>query len=306
MPQSVSVANTGAFSQLISRDFKSVFFDEYKRHPEEYKAVANMTTMDGAYQREGEMVGFHALQEIGEGQPVPYDNFIQGNEKTIYPTNFALAFAVTENMWDDDQKGHIKKAFKELGKAAALTKELKFWDIFNSGFVTTKRTGIDGKALFATDHSLFGNGGSYANEAATGGSLNVTSLQAAMNRFEKMVNDRGIVIPMKPKLLIVPPELRFEAEKLLKSEYNPENANSQVNTVGNKGLESMVGHYLTSTTAWFLVGSKEDHDLRFITRKGLAMKSYDDFATGNAVFKATMRFQTTFVRWRGVDGNTGA
>jgi phage major head subunit gpT-like protein len=306
MPASVSVANTGAFSQLISRDFKSVFFDEYKRHPEEYKAVANMNSMDGAYQREGEMVGFHAMQEIGEGQPVPYDNFIQGNEKTIFPSNFALAFAVTENMWDDDQKGHIKKAFKELGKAAALTKELKFWDIFNSGFVTTKRTGIDGKALFATDHGLFGSGETYANRPTTGSSLNVTSLQAAMNRFEKMKNDRGIVMPMKPKLLIVPPELRFEAEKLLKSEYNPENANSQVNTVGNKGLEFMVGHYLTSTTGWFLVGSKEDHDLRFITRKPLQMKSYDDFATGNAVFKATMRFQTTFVRWRGVDGNTGA
>jgi phage major head subunit gpT-like protein len=305
MASTISVANTGAFSQSISRDFKSVFFDEYKRHPEEYKAVAKMETMDGAYQREGEMVGLSTLHEIGEGQPIPFDNFIQGNEKTIFPANFALAFSVTQNMWDDDQKGHIKKAFAELGKAAALTRELKFWDILNSGFVTTKRTGIDAKELIATDHPLYGTGGTYSNEG-TAASLTVTSLQAAMNRYEKMQNDKGIAIPMKPKLLIIPPELRFEAEKLLKSEYNPENANSQVNTVGNKGLEFMVCHYLTSTTAWFLAGDKADHDLRFITRKGLALKNYDDPRTGNAIFQATARFQTTFVRWRGVDGNLGA
>jgi len=305
MASTVSVANTGAFSQLSSRDFKSVFFDEYKRTGEEYKEVANMTTMDGAYQREGEMVGLGAMQEVGEGQPLPYDMMIQGNEKTIYPTKFKLAMAITEEMWDDDQKGHIKKAFQELGKSAALTKELKFWDIFNSGFVTTRRTGIDGAALFAS-HTLFGTGTSYSNYAATAGSLNMTSLQAAMNRFEAVQNDRGIIIPMKPKKLIVPYQLRFEAEKLLGSQYNAENANMQVNTVGNKGLSWMVGHYLSSSTAWFLVGDKSDHDLRFITRKPLALKSFDDPSTGNAIFYATMRIQTTFVRWRGTDGNAGA
>lgn len=305
MPSTVSVANTSAFSQLISRDFKDVFFDAYKRAPEEYKAVAKMVTMDGAYQREGELVGFGAMQEVGQGQVVPYDQMMQGNEKTIYPSKFKLAFAVTEEMWDDDMTGHIKKAFAELGKSAALTKDLKFWDIFNSGFVTTKRTGIDGAALFA-NHTLFGTGGTYANYASSAGSLNMTSLQAAMNRFEKTQNDRGIVMPMKPKLLIVGPENRFQAETLLKSEYNPENANMQVNTVANKGLSYFVCHYLTSTTAWFLVGDKADHDLRFITRKPLALKRYDDNPTGNTIFQASMRIQTTFVRWRGTDGNAGA
>lgn len=304
MAASISIANTGAFSQSIIRDFKSVFFDEYKRLPEEYKAIAKMETMDGAYTREGEMVGFGSMEEVGEGAAAPFDNFIQGNEKTIFPSNFKLAFAVTENMWDDDQKGHIKKAFAELGKAAALTRELKFWDIFNSGFVTTKRTGIDGSALFAA-HTPFGGSSAYSNYAAVGGSLNMTSLQAAMNRFENTPNDRGILIPMKPKMLIVGPAARFEAEKLINSEFDPENANRQVNVVGNKGLQFMVCHYLTSSTAWFLVGDKTDHDLRFITRKGLKLENYDDRPTGNAIFQASTRFQTTFVRWRGTDGNAG-
>ncbi len=73
MASTISVANSGAFSQLISKDYKKVFFDEYKRYPEMYKAVANISTMNSAYDREGEMVGFGALQKIAEGQSIPTD-----------------------------------------------------------------------------------------------------------------------------------------------------------------------------------------------------------------------------------------
>ena len=304
MAQSVSVANTGAFSQLISRDYKKIFFDEFAKQPEEYRAVANVTTMDGAYEKSGQIIGLNALQKIGEGQPVPYDNFTQGNEKTIYPEDFGLAFAITENMYDDDKSGHMKKAFAELGKAAALTRELVFWDLLNSGFVTTKRVGLDSAALFAS-HTLNG-GGSYSNYASSGSALSVTTIQSAYNVFEKMVNERGNPRPAKSRLLIVPPELRFEAETLLKSEYNPENAMRQVNTIGNKGVEFMVCHYLSSTTAWFLLTEKQSHDLMFMNRKQLQLKQWDEPSKRLAVFQAAMRFTTDFRNWYGTYGNAGA
>jgi len=334
MAQSVSVANTGAFSQLISRDYKKIFFDEFAKQPEEYRAVANVTTMDGAYEKSGQIIGLNALQKIGEGQPIPYDQFTQGNEKTIYPEDFGLAFAITENMYDDDKSGHMKKAFAELGKAAALTRELVFWDLLNSGFVTTKRVGLDAAALFAltrelvfwdllnsgfvttkrvgldaaalfASHTLVG-GGSYSNYASSGTALSVTTLQSAYNVFEKMVNERSNPRPAKPRLLIVPPELRFEAETLLKSEYNPENAMKQVNTIGNKGVEFMVCHYLSSTTAWFLLTEKQSHDLMFMNRKQLQLKQWDEPSKRIAVFQAAMRFTTDFRNWYGTYGNAGA
>lgn len=304
MAASISVENTGAFSQLISRDYKKIFFDEFSSFKPEYTAVANVTSMDGAYQKEGQLVGLGALQQIGEGQPIPYDAFTQGNDKTIYPDDFGLAIAITENMWDDDQTGLIKRAFSELGKAAAYTRELKFWDLLNSGFVTTKRTAFDSAALIAS-HTLFGSGGTYSN-LGTAAALSMTSLQALYNIFEKMVNEKGVPRPAQPYLLIVPPELRFQAENLLKSEYNPENANMQVNTVGNKGVQFFIPHYLTSTTAYFLVGKKDAHDLRLINRKNLALKQWDEPNKRVAVFQAAMRFQTHFSNWYGIAGNAGA
>ena len=305
MAQTISVANTGAFSQLISRDYKKVFLDEYMRVPEEYKAVAKIETMDGAYIREGQVAGLTVMQRRGEGEPAAFDNFVQGNDKTIYPEDFALAMAITEDMWDDDKTGHIKKAFQELGKASAYTRELLFWDLLNSGFVTTNRVGIDGLALFGA-HTYVGKAGTYSNYAASGSSLTMTTLQAAMDNFEKLQNERGVPMVMKPRILVVPPELRWKAEELLKSEYNPEDANQKVNTVGNKGLQYMVGHHLSSTTAWFLLADKSDHDLRYIVRKPLSLKSYDDPDTGNAKFIASMRAVANFVHWRGAYGNAGA
>jgi phage major head subunit gpT-like protein len=298
--------STGAFSQLITKDFSSVFFDEYSRQDTEFDKVANVSTMDGAYIREGQLAGLKALQGVGEGEPAAYDGFVQGNEKTVLPSDFALGVAITRNMYNDDRTGYMKKAFAELGKAAAYTRELKFWDLLNAGFVTTTRVGVDGAALFAS-HTLVG-GGTYSNYASSASSLTMTTLQAMCDRFELLPNERGIPIRVKPKLLIVPPALRWKAEQLIKSEYNPENANNEINSITGvvPGLQYMVCHFLSSTTAWFIAGDKSDHDLRFIWRQQLQLQSTDDFDTRTAKFMAAMRLQTTFFGWRGVDGNAGA
>jgi phage major head subunit gpT-like protein len=303
MATTVSVMNTGAFSQLISHDYKKVTFDEFKRYPEMYRAVANIKTMDSAYEREGQIVGLGALHKIYENQPIEVEAFLQGNSKLYEPEDFALMIQISRNMYDDDLTGHMKKAFQELGKSAAYTRELKFWDLLNSAFVTTSKIGIDSAALCSL-HTLFGSGGTFANYAATPGGLNMTTLAAARLSFHKMVNDKGIPIPMEPSLLIVSPELEAEAEKIVKTKYNPENANMQYNVFN--GLQYMVVPFKTSTTSWFLVGKKGDHDLQFRIRMPFQMESSDDFHTRTALFRGVMRISSDFGEWRGVYGNAGA
>lgn len=300
-----SVMNTGAFSQLILKDFKEIFDDSYAKQAEEYTAFCNVKTMDGAYDRYGQVTGLGSLYKIAEGESVPQESFTQGNEKFIYPEDFGLALAITEDMYMDDRTGIMKKGFQELGKSAAYTKELLCWDLLNSGFVTTKRVGIDGGALFAS-HTLVG-GGTYSNVAGVGSALSNTSLQAAYNVFDKMVNEKGVPTPIKPALLIVAPEKRFLAETYLKNEYDPEETISGIiNTVGNKGVEFMVSHYLTSTTAWFVLTDKANHDLNFFVRKPIALKNFDEPRKRIAVFQATMRCTADFVNWYGTYGNAGA
>lgn len=296
--------NTGGFSQLLSHDFNKVTTKAYLDNPVEYTYVANVSSMSDSYIREGQAMGLTGLRATGEGEPIDMEAFVQGNEKTITPSKFALAIGITQEAYDDDLTGMMKTGFAELGRAAAYTREYKFWDVFNSGFVTTVRTGIDSAALFAS-HTLLG-GGTYVNYATTASALSMTSLQAGLTKFAKMVNENGTPAPTKAKILIVPPELRFTAEKLVGNEYNPENANNEKNYKEVSGLQYKVVDYLTSTTAWFLTADKPMHDIRFINRKPLSLKSYDVPQNEVAIFQASMRFYVGFVNYRGVYGNAGA
>jgi len=303
-----SVMNTGAFSQLLLKDFKKVFFDEYASQAEEFGKVFNVVTMDGAYDRYGQVTGLGSMYKLAEGENVPQESFTQGNEKIIYPEDFGLALAITENMYNDDRVGIMKKGFQELGRSAAYTKELIAWDLLNSGFVSTKRVGIDGQPLFAT-HNLI-NGGTYSNVAPAGSAISNTTLQAMFNVFDKMTNEKGVPTPIKPAVLIVAPEKRFIAETYLRSEYNPEqpagSAPNLINTVGNKGLSFFVSHYLTSSTAWFVLSEKTKHDLNLFIRQPLKLLNWDEPSKRIAVFQATMRCTADFVNWYGTYGNSGA
>lgn len=300
------IVNTGAFTQSWSKDFDKVFLGTYSKFPDLYTKVANVTSTEDAYIKEGQLTGLQALQELDEGQPIGFESPVQGNEKTVYMQKFGLGVQFTEESIDDDRTGHFRDKFaKELGLAAAYTQELKFWDLLNSGFVTTTRTGIDGLALFTASHLLEKNGVTALSNIGTSGALSMATIQAGITAFRKMKNYANVPMVSKPDKLIIPPDLEWKAKELMLSPYNPENANNAVNVLKGEGLTYIVVPYLTSTTAYFLLDSTM-HDLRFIWRKKVKTQPHMDFNTGNLMMKATCRFQTTFYHWRGAWGNAGA
>jgi hypothetical protein len=69
------------------------------------------------------------------------------------------------------------------------------------------------------------------------------------------------------------------------------------------GLEVVISHYISSTTAWFVQCT--EHDMNFIERVALEFQSGDDFDTGDAKFKAYQRFSTGHGCPRGIYGDEG-
>jgi phage major head subunit gpT-like protein len=297
-------AVTGAFSQLIKRQYHKIFFDEYNRHKEEALKVAKVSNHDEHYLEEGQLAGLGPFVETAEGAGVSYDNFQQGNTKQITFDKYTLGFTVTEEAWDDDLTGHLKKAPAELGKSAAYTVELLYWDIFNNGFTTTYYTGVDGEALFEDSHDTIDGSATIDNQSTS--ALSLSSYETALNYFDDdLVNERGIPIVGRPDLLIVPPALRWTAKEILGSEYKPYTSDNEINPTYGNGVNVMVCHYLTSDTAWFLVDSSL-MDVRWIWRKAVSFGNYDDFNTGDTLFKGSFRAKAAFWDYRGVYGSSGA
>lgn len=299
---------TGQFSQLWTKDFSKVFYDSYARRSTEYTdffAISQSGPEQTQYIREGSGWTLGGAQEIDEGEETPYEAYEQGPEKTVYYSQFRLGVQVSDVMLADDQRGIMNSAMQELGNAMKYTQDLKAFDVLNSGF-TTSRTGLDSKALFATDHPKQGTSGTISNKGT--GSLSQSTLQTALDHFEELVNEKDIPIDMTPRMLLIPPALRWKAEELLESEYDPETANNAVNTVQGK-LQFKVCHHFTSDTAWFVLaspGRPTGHDLRHVWRKNVEFYSHIDFNTRTHLYAADARWLDNFWSWRGAWGSTGA
>ncbi len=298
------VSSSGLYPNHLDRDFDRDFYDEYTRSEGEHKQFAKFESSTSSYIQEMDTIGLAGVQEMYEGQPVPMERISEGYTKQITFDNFGLAIQITENAYEDDQYGALKKAPGELGKAFSYTKDLKWFDLLNSGFVTTTRKGNDDKALFASDHPSQGVTGDTFDNAGSG-SLTMTTVQEILNHFETMTNEKGVPIPYKgPKVLLIHPNLKWKAKELLLSEYNPEDANNAVNTLMDEGLTYKVVHFLTSSAPYFVLCVGQT-DLRFIWRRKVRTGMFTDWHTGNLLYKATARWQTDFIRWRGVFGSTG-
>ena len=298
-----SPALTTGFSQLLTKDFEEVMFNLYNKRAEEYSIFAKMSTEGSLHQiKKGEVTGLGPMQEVNEGGAVPYESPDQGNSKEIEFSKFALGFQITEEMQDDDLTGIMRQMPAQLGNAAFLTKELQWWDLLNSGFVTTNRSGLDSLALFSASHTRPDASGTDSNLGS--GALTETTLRAAILAYKNMKDQKGYPMIMMPKVLLIPPELEWKAKELLLSPLQADTADNNVNVFDGEGVRYHVAHWFTSTTAWFLLA--DEHDLQFIWRKPLAMQNSDDFNTGNALFKGTMRFAVDFWNYRGAYGSTGA
>lgn len=295
------------FSNLLKPELHEIFFEKYNQYPNEYAQIFNILSSDRAYEDDGEVTGLGAMVQKQEGRAIAYDDPVQGQLKRYTHVPFALGFRVTHELYMDDQYNVIRRMPQALSRSAHQTNEVQAWNVMNNAF-NTAFVGLDGQPLCSVAHpnvSVAAGSGPYANRLATDADLSITSLQAAIEMMENTTDDRDLNILIKPKLLVIPVHLKWMARELLNSEYKPGSADNEINSLADEELKYMVSHYLTSNSAWFLMSAPDDHYLRYFWREKLAFDNDDDFDTGDAKFKAYMRFSVGFSGWRGVVGTPG-
>jgi len=300
-------SRSSAFSNLLQPELHEIFFEKYGMRPKEYTELFDVMSTERAYEQDGEITGLGQMVQKTEGMPITYDDPIQGALKTYTPVPFGLGFRVTHELYKDDQYNVIKRMPQALSRSAHQTEEIQAWNVMNYAFSTTQ-LGLDGKPLCSLTHpNVSGAAGSgpYSNRLTTDADLSITSLQSAIELMENTTDDRDLPILVRPRTLVVHNHLKWMARELLNSEKKPHTSDNEINSLADEDLKYMVGHYLSSNSAWFLCSGKEDHYLRFFWREKLAFDNDDDFDTGDAKFKAYMRFSVGFSGWRGIVGTPG-
>jgi hypothetical protein len=106
-------------------------------------------------------------------------------------------------------------------------------------------------------------------------------------------------------MAIIPPQKKWVAREILGSGGVPYKADNEINALIAEDIGWMVGHYLSSTTAWWLT-NRQNHDINYLIRDEDMFDMFDDPRTKNAVATAYQRMANAgHGSWRGVYGSTG-
>lgn len=292
----------GGFSRFLAPGFRKVVFNTYKERPIEGSKLVNTNTSKRAWEEDIEVGGFGTLQPKVEGGPIIYQDIPAGQPKRYTWTTFALGFRITQEMMEDDLYSIFgNKMSKQLGRSARNNMEVVMHAPFNSAFDTTVNGFKAGEALIGTHVGL--RGGVQSNAPATPTDLTLPALQAALEHFHNLKDDSGISMVSKPVKLVHSIGDYWIANQILKSQFLPGGNQNDINQVAREGITPTLDHYLTDPDAWFVVG--DEYDINYFARRPFTMSNMDDFETGDAKFKGTLRSGAGFGGWRGIYGSTG-
>lgn len=213
---------------------------------------------------------------------------------------------VTREAMEDDQYDVVaEKRARGLAFSMRQTKEIVGANVYNRAF-TSGYTGGDGVTLGNASHPN-AVGGTWSNILSTAANLSEAALEQSVIDLSKFTNDRGLKIAVRPQTLIIPTDLQFEAERIMKSQYRIGTGNNDISALISMGKFPggvKVNHYLTSTTAWFLRTSAQD-GMKYFSRRDDSFEEDNSFDNETAKFKASSRYSFGWTDPRGFYGTAG-
>ena len=282
----------------------ALFGLEYSRYENEHAEIYVTETSDRAFEEEVMLSGFGSAPVKQEGAAVVFDQANEAYTARYTHETIALAFAITEEAIEDNLYDRLAGRYtRALARSMSNTKQVKAAAVLNQAQITTV-TGGDGVSLINSAHPL-ANGNSFSNVLATAADLNETSLEQSLIDIAGFVDERGLRIAVQGIKMIIPKELQFTAERILKSPLRVGTADNDINAIGNMGMLPQgyrVNHFLTDTDSFFIM-TDIPNGFKHFERAPLRTALEGDFDTGNVRFKARERYSFGFSDPRCVFGN---
>jgi hypothetical protein len=296
-------------SQLVKElepGLNALFGLEYKNYENEHAEIYDTETSDRAFEEEVMLSGFGEAPVKTEGAGVAFDNAQEVFTSRYTHETIALAFSLTEEAVEDNLYDRLSARYtKALARSMATTKQIKAADVLNNAFNTS--IGGDGVALCSTAHPTIG-GANLSNTLTTAADLSETSLEQSLIDIAAFTDERGLKIAVQGLKLIIPKELQFTADRILKSTLRVGTADNDVNAIRNMGMIPQgysVNHYLTDPDAFF-IKTDAPNGMKMFQRVGISTGFEGDFETGNVKYKARERYSFGFSDPRGLYGSPGA
>jgi len=295
----------------VDQPLRKVYALEYKDPDSNLNAVFNMESMSGAEELDMTSYGIGALENVGEGGAVPYDDPGEGYKTTYAYQVYKKGIQITEEMFEDNKYREMRDNMKWLAQRASYDPVNYGFGLLRGGFTASlagyANYNAGAVALFSASQT-YENGDSGNQSNYSTNSLSYDNFEAASVAMTEQKSGHGTLIEFTGKLkLIVPPTLKREAIEITDSELDPDTAENAINVFKGRA-DVVVVPYLSaanggSDTAWYLCAS--GHKLNYFWRKKPTFDKETDFDTDVLKYKVKAKYIAGFSDWRGTWGSIG-
>lgn len=279
---------------------------EYSRFEPIWPRMFETLTSEQAYEEDVEEVGFGMMLEKDETGGIFYDTAHQGATSRYTHVTYGLGYMVSLEEIQDNQ--YEKLSFKRVSRLARSvheTRETIHANVFNRAFNSTY-TGGDGVCMVSSAHPT--DSGNQSNVLAVAADISEASIEDLCVQISNAVDSRGMHFANKPRALLVPNQLVFEANRIVKSTGQNDTANNAVNVIKllNMFPDGIIANpYFSDPDAWFIRADCME-GLTHYTRMEAAFDKDNDFDTKNAKASVVMRESAGWSNWRQIYATPGA
>ena len=298
----------GQLVKELEPGLNALFGLEYKRYENQHAEIYTTENSDRAFEEEVMLSGFANAQVKGEGSGVSFDEAQETFTARYTHETVALAFAITEEAIEDNLYDRLASRYtKALARSMSNAKQVKSVEPLIQGLPTTDNFDSgDGVSLFNTAHPTVA--GTFSNTLATQSDLNETSLEQSLIDIAAMTDERGLKIAARGMKMIVPSELQFQAERLMKSQGRTGTADNDINAIVSMGMVPQgyrVNNFLTDPDAFYII-TDVPNGMKMFDRSPIKTAMEGDFDTGNVRYKARERYSFGVSDYRGIFASPGA
>jgi hypothetical protein len=297
----------GQLVKELEPGLNALFGLEYKRYENQHAEIYTTESSDRAFEEEVMLSGFAQAQVKPEGSGVTFDNAQETYTARYSHETIALAFSITEEAIEDNLYDRLASRYtKALARSMANTKQVKAVSPLINGLPSGSFTSGDGVSLFNTAHPTIS--GTVKNTLTTAADLNETSLEQSLIDIAAMTDERGLKIAARGVKMIIPSELQFTAERLMKSQGRVGTADNDVNAIVSMGMIPQgyrINNFLTDTDAFYIL-TDVPNGMKYFERAPIKTAMEGDFDTGNVRYKARERYSFGVSDFRGIFASPGA
>lgn len=275
-----SIVSQSSEARLLQEGINAVATIEYKDYEMEYSKIFTVENSEKAYELDVSLSGTGLAALKPEGTQISYDGEKQDFVTTYTHAVYALGTIITmEAQMNNLYRDLIMKAGKMLKRSLVHTDEQLAANVINNGYDSGFALG-DGLPLFSTAH-LLGKGGSFSNRFTAFTPLSQAAVEDALIEIEDYRDGANLLIDAKGVSLHIPRQLRFTADRILASRFEPNSANNAVNPVASIFPQGYhVNHRFTSGTDWFIKTDVDD-GFKIFNRMDYTFDTDNDFGTSN-------------------------